>query len=169
MKLNERKSINKKFSINPKNKYRKFRGENIEIKKIPTGEETETFGKHIWEKRANFKPGTSWFETSISKYCKNSKQKQHRITSEATDQVLKKLQNGKAPGADLIVGFWYKNLMFYKAGLFHIFQDILKGHKELPLWLIDSLYSIVTNKLKHTHSKKLSPNSMSKPNFRALH
>ena len=64
MQLNERKSINKNFSINPKNKYRRFRGEYVEIKKIPTGEETETFGKHIWGKRANFKPGPSWFETS---------------------------------------------------------------------------------------------------------
>ena len=34
--------------------------------------------------------------------------------------MLKKLQNGKAPGPDLIVGFWYKNLMFYKADLVHI-------------------------------------------------
>ena len=41
--LKERKAINKKFSINPKNVYRKFRGRNLEIKKTPTGEEIETF------------------------------------------------------------------------------------------------------------------------------
>ena len=45
--------------------------------------------------------------------------------------MLKNVQNGKAPGTDLIVGFWYKNLMFYKADIVHIFHDTLKGQKEL--------------------------------------
>ena len=46
----ERKSINKNFFINPKNVYRKFRDGNTEIKKIPTGEEIETFWKDIGER-----------------------------------------------------------------------------------------------------------------------
>ena len=46
--------------------------------------------------------------------------------------MLQKLQNSKAPATNLITGFWYKNLMFYKADLVHIFQDTLKSHKELP-------------------------------------
>ena len=72
-KLNERKSINKKFSINPKNVYRKF-------------------WKDIWGIKSDFNPGTPWFETLKSDYCKNAKQKQYRITSETTDKVLKKHQ-----------------------------------------------------------------------------
>ena len=104
-KLNERKSINKKFSINHKNVYRKFRGGNLEIKKIPTGEEIERFWKDIWGKKSNFNPHTPWFQTLKSEYCKNAKQKQYRTTSETIDKVLKKLQNGKAPGPDLIAGF----------------------------------------------------------------
>ena len=107
-KLNEQKSINKKFSINPKNVYRKFRGRNLEIKKIPTGEEIETFWKDIWGKKSSFNPYTPWLKTLKSEYCKNAKQKQYRITSETIDKVLKKLQNGKAPEPDLIVEFWYK-------------------------------------------------------------
>ena len=125
-KLNEWKSINKTFSINPENVYCKFRGENIEIKKIPTWEEIEKFSKNIWRENSNFNPGTSWFETLKSEYCKNAKQNQYKITSETIDKVLKKLQNCKAPGMDIIVGFCYKNLLFYKADLVHIFQNTLK-------------------------------------------
>ena len=65
-----------------------------------------TFWKGIWGKKSNFNPGTPWFETLKSEY-KNAKQNQYRIT-ETIDKVLKKLQNGKAPGTDLIVGFWYR-------------------------------------------------------------
>ena len=68
----------------------------------------ETFWKGIWGRKSNFNPGTPWFETLKSEYYKNAKQKQYRITSEAIDKVLKKLQNGKAPETDLIVGFWYR-------------------------------------------------------------
>ena len=50
-----------------------------------------------------------------------------RVTSEAIYKVLKKVENGKAPGTDVIAGFWYKNLMFYKADHVYIFQDTLKG------------------------------------------
>ena len=119
--MNEWKSIRKKFSINPKNVYCKFRGGNIKIKKIPTGEEIETFWKNIWEKKSDCNTETPWFETLKSEYCKNAKQKQYRITSETIDKALKNLQNGKMPGSDLIVGFWYKNLMFYKADRVYIF------------------------------------------------
>ena len=90
-KLNEQKSINKNFSINPKNVSCKFRGKNIEIEKIPTGEEIETFWKDICGKKSNFNPGTLWFETLKSEYCKSAKQKQYRIT----ETICKVLKNFK--------------------------------------------------------------------------
>ena len=148
--MNERKPLNKFFSINPKIKYHKFRGGNIEIKKISTDEEVEIFEKHIWRKKSSFKLGTPWFETLKSKYCKNATQKQYRITSETIGKVLKKFQSGKATGTDLIVGFWYKNLMLYKADLLHIFEDIFKGHKELLLWLIELVLNCYPKMKTHT-------------------
>ena len=167
--LNERKSINKKICIKPKNVYRKFRGRNLEIKKIPFGQETETFWKHIWGKKSNFNPYTPWFKTLKSEYCKNAKQKQYRITSETIDKVLKKLQNGKAPGTDLIVGLWYKNLMFYKADLVHIFRDILKGHKELSSWLTRARTQLLLKNKNKLTAKNYRPIALSKPNVQALH
>ena len=168
-KLNEEKSINKKFSINPKNVYPKFRGGNIEIKEVPTGEEIEIFWKDIWGKQFDFNPCTPWFETLKSEYCKNAKKKQYRITSEAIDKVLKKLQNGKAPGTDLIVGLWYKNLMFYKADLVHIFRDILKGHKELSSWLTRARTQLLLKNKNKLTTKNYRPIALSKPNVQALH
>ena len=83
--------------------------------------------------------------------------------------MLKKLQNGNAPEADLLVGLWYKNLMFYKADLVHIFQDTLKGHKELPSWLTRAHTQLLL-KNENTHiAKKLPSNSMQKLNVQALH
>ena len=111
------------------------------------------FGRTFGEKKSDFNPGTPWFETLKSEYCKNAKQKQYRITSETIDKVLKKLQNDKAPGTDLIVGFWYKNLMFYKADLVYIFQNTLKGHKELPSWLTRARTQLLP-KNENTHIAK---------------
>ena len=64
--------------------------------------------------------------------------------------MLKKFQSGKATGTDLIVGFWYKNLMLYKADLLHIFEDIFKGHKELLLWLIELVLNCYPKMKTHT-------------------
>ena len=135
------------------NSFRTDNDGNIEIKKIPIAEEIETFWRDIWGKKPDFSPGTPWFETLKSEYCKNAKQKQYRITSEAIAKVLKRLKNGKAPGTDLTAGFWYKNLMFYKVDLVYIFQDTLKGHKELPSWLTRARTQLL-QKNENTHISK---------------
>ena len=49
-KLNQRKSINKKFSINYKNVYRKFRGGNLDIQKIPLAKKLRHFGRTFGER-----------------------------------------------------------------------------------------------------------------------
>ena len=122
----------------------------MEIKKTSTGEEIETFWKDIWGNNSNFNPDTPWFEILKSEYCTNTEQKQYRITSETIDKVFKNVQNGNAPGTDLIVGFWYKNLMFYKADIVHIFHDTLKGHKELPSWLTRARTQLLPMMKTHT-------------------
>ena len=43
--------------------------------------------------------------------------------------------------------------MFYKADLVHIFQDTLKGHKELPSWLTRSRTQLLS-KNENTHTAK---------------
>ena len=58
--------------------------------------------------------------------------------------------------------------MFYKADLFYIFQNTLKGQKELPSWLTRARSQLLP-KNENTNSKKLPSNSMPKTNVQALH
>ena len=79
------------FPSTPKMYIGNLEAEIQKSKKIPTGEEIERFWKDIWGKKSNFNPYTPWFKTLKSEYCKNTKQKQYRTTSETIDKVLKKL------------------------------------------------------------------------------
>ena len=40
--------------------------------------------------------------------------------------------------------------MFYKADLVHIFEDTLKGHKELPSWLTTARTQLLPKNQKTT-------------------
>ena len=45
------------------------------------------------------------------------------------------MQNDKSPGNDLIVGYWYKHLTFYRHALIHLFDQTFNGQQQLPAWL----------------------------------
>ena len=49
-------------------------------------------------------------------------------------KAVGKLHNGKAPGRDLIVGYWYKMLTFYRKSLISIFKRTMEGQTDIPNW-----------------------------------
>ena len=74
-----------------------------------------------------------WFLYDIGlQYCTNVQQTQCTFNEETFGKVVNKMQDGKSPGNDLIVGYWYKHLTFYRHALIHLFDQTLNGQQQLP-------------------------------------
>ena len=57
----------------------------------------------------------------------------HNITrSKLIRQNVSKMQNGKAPGPDYIIGYWFKHLSFFRTDLACLYQRTFKNGEELP-------------------------------------
>ena len=65
------------------------------------------------------------------------------INEETFGKVVNKMQNGISPGNDLIVGYWYKHLTFYRHALIHIFGQRFNGQQQLPPWLAKARTQLV--------------------------
>ena len=51
------------------------------------------------------------------------------------DKVIEKIQFNKAPGSDLINGYWYNNLTSYRDHLSVLFNQQTNFDSPLPIWL----------------------------------
>ena len=70
-----------------------------------------------------------------SNYCLNATQKLYEIDKMAIDKVINKLKPNKAPGRDMITGYWYKQLNFYRSDLTRLYNSALVNDQVLPSWL----------------------------------
>ena len=64
-------------------------------------------------------------------YCRNVTAANFDIDRKMLDKVIKKIQINKAPGSDLINGYWYKNLTSYRDQLSVLFNQQI--HFDSPL------------------------------------
>ena len=70
-----------------------------------------------------------------SSYCLNATQKLYEIDKMAIDKAINKLKPNKAPGRDMITGYWYKQLNFYRSDLTRLYNSTLVSDQVLPTWL----------------------------------
>ena len=66
-------------------------------------------------------------------YCNNIATKTYQITEDILETAVKKIHPNRAPGQDLIAGFWYENFDFYKPALTCL-KKTFKGEGELPIY-----------------------------------
>ena len=86
---------------------------------MPSQENVETFWKGSWDShcsQVNYQT-TLWMKQLKKEYCNNIATKTYQITEDIIETAVKKIHPNKAPGQDLIAGFWYKNFDFYKPAL----------------------------------------------------
>ena len=128
----ESKTINKTFSKDPKGMYRNFRGTKINVGNLPSKDEVESFWKSIWNKNSTFNKDASWINDLVVNYCKDAKQNVYSIDRKT---VINKINPSKVPGRDLIIGFWYKKLDYYRESFVTLLQNTYEGEIDLPDWL----------------------------------
>ena len=111
--ISERKRTNNRFFKSPKQVYRSMKGNNIIVEKLPEKEAVEKFWKDVWQKEASFNDKAEWLQQLEKTYCRDVRATNYNIDPKMLDKVIKKIQINKAPGSDLINGYWYKNLTSY--------------------------------------------------------
>ena len=89
--VNERETINRQFSTNPKAVYRKFKAEgNTKVVNAPTRDEIGKFWGGIWNNRKQYKSDAEWLSVLEQEYCSGVKYKKYNITMEIFKEVFKK-------------------------------------------------------------------------------
>ena len=67
-------------------------------------------------------------------YCLNAMQKLYEIDKMAIDKAINKLKPNKVPRRDMITGYWYKQLNFYRSDLTRLYNSTLVNNQVLPTW-----------------------------------
>ena len=70
-----------------------------------------------------------------SKYYLNAKQKLYEIDKKVIDKAINKLKPNKALGRDIITGYWYKQLNFYRPDFTKLYHSTLLDDQVLLTWL----------------------------------
>ena len=83
--------------------------------------------------------------------------KNYKITKCTFEKVLNKVQNGKAPGPDLIVGFWYKHMTFYQQHMIKILNNVYESSEQLPIWLTKATPKLLAKNTDTHFAKNYRP------------
>ena len=131
-----------------------------EIQQISKKHQPEKKLKNIgtifgWGKQGNFSNDAPWIRIFENEYCANIQPcKNSEITINSVNDAINKLQDNKSPGNDLIVGYWYKHLTFYRNDLAALFNRMLNSIIEIPNWLAQA-----KTKLLPKNNKTKQPNN----------
>ena len=115
--------------------YRNFRGTKINVENLPSKDEVESFWKSIWCKNVTFNTDAPWINDLVVNCYKGPKQNVYSIDLKTLNTVINKINPSKAPGRDLIIGFWYKKLDYYRESFVTLLQNTYEGEIDLPDWL----------------------------------
>ena len=130
-----------------------MKGNNITIEKLPEKEAVENFWKDVWQNEASFNGKEEWQQKLEKTYCRNVTTTNYNIDRKILDKVIKKIQINKAPGCDLINGYWYKNLTSYQDQLSVLFNQQIHFDSPLPTWL-SATHVVLLPKNTDTHIAK---------------
>ena len=153
----ERSRINFQFVNNQKQIYRTWKIKQIEITNPPSTENICSFWAGIWQKDVQVNLDTEWYRNLIETYCTNATTKQYKINKEVFDWVLKRLPNNKAPGRDMLVGFWMKNIKAIHLNLINLYDQVMRGELDIPQWMITSKTILLPKNTETDKAKNYRP------------
>ena len=106
--ITECKKINKLFHKDPKKVYRTIKGQPSLPKVFHLNKMLRCFWKVIWNNLSECKvANVDWMKEFESNCCLNATQRLSEIDKIAIDKAINKLKPNKAPGRDMITGYWY--------------------------------------------------------------
>lgn len=123
---------NRLFQTDQKRFYEELEGEErVDIK--PDGDEARQFWSDIWGKSKEHNSNAEWLK-KLKAEVGTEKQQQVSISASKVKRILGKMPNWKAPGPDLVQGFWLKNFTSVHSRLVVQLDDCIKNGN-VPSWM----------------------------------
>ena len=85
------------------------------------------------------------------------------------NKAVSKIFLEKSPGRDLIKGYWYKRLSFYKKHLLKLFQETYEGMLDLPNWLTLAQNTLLPKNQDTKNAKHYRPIACIEHSLQTLH
>ena len=117
----------------------------------------ENFWKDILQNEASFNDKAEWLQKLKKTYCRNVTVTNYNIDQKILDKVIKKIQINKAPGSDLINGYWYKSLTSYRYQLSALFNQQIHFDSPLPTLLSAAHTVLLPNSTERQIAKNYRP------------
>ena len=117
----------------------------------------ENFWKDILQNEASFNDKAEWLQKLKKTYCRNVTVTNYNIDQRILDKVIKKIQINKAPGSDLINGYWYKSLTSYRYQLSALFNQQIHFDSPLPTLLSAAHTVLLPNSTERQIAKNYRP------------
>ena len=140
--------------------YRNFRGAKINFENLPIKDKVESFWKSIWCENVTFNKDAPQINDLFLNYCKDAKQNVYSINLKTLNTVINKINPSKAPGRDIIIGFWDIKRDYYRENFATLPQNTYDGEINLPDWL-SLAKTTLTLKNENTHIAKKIPTNNS--------
>ena len=86
-------------------------------------------------------------------YCKDAESKKYKITPTSFKQVMGKMKNSSAPGADLVVPLWMKKVSSLHQPIIKVLEKVRTEDIHIPHWLA-TMRTILLPKNNNTHEPK---------------
>ena len=126
----------------------------------PDSEEAKQFWESIWSIESTHHKDAEWLK-KLKEEVELRQQAELSITIDMVTQFLRKVPNWKAPGPDMVQGFWLKNF----TSLHHNIANQLQVCLELRLWerswVDDQGMNCPYNEIpRERYSRKLPPHNL---------
>ena len=99
-------------------------------------------------KRSKFNDKAEWLQQLEKTYCRNVTATNYNIDRKMMGKLIKKIEINKAPGSDLINGYWYKNLTSYQDQFSVLLNQQIQFDLPLPTWLMSPTHYSYPKALK---------------------
>ena len=101
---------NRVFQNNQKRFFNELNGDGEQQEnEAPDAKEAKEFWSAIWSNEAQHNRDAKWLKDFKKEFYQEEGQEKIEITTEKIRKMLQKLPKWKAPGLDMVQGFWFKN------------------------------------------------------------
>ena len=101
---------NRGFDNNQKKFYQEVDGNSDRVSdEVPNESQTNDFWNKIWGKEGSFNENAEWYLRFKNKQVSSESQEPLIFTEDKISERLSRVSNWKAPGPDLVQGYWLKN------------------------------------------------------------
>ena len=138
----EFKWINSTFQTDPGKVYTQLKGVENNKQDEPPKQETETFWKNIWENQVTHNTNADWLKDLEQDYSQDQEQENIRITEKDLKERVRKMKSWRAPGPDMVHGYWLKKLTALHQRLATQMNQLIQTGNH-PEWLTQGRTSLL--------------------------